>query len=228
MPTNYYAEGAGAALLPNPVLQYIAEDDPVLGTSDPLVPEGPFNRELWKLLQNESALANVLQGYLTRTVGSAPAASMPDPVVAPVPMPGASTTPAHGDYHTLFYQDYEALFKYDALSVSPGWVYVWSVALSAQEIGSGLVLSRSTETVQTVLTAGSSLQIEIAIPSGYTIAHLKTFYIVCAGDPESIPVVSVMPFVFTGVATLRMVLSTEPALNATYTLMCIFEKFTTL
>jgi len=228
MPTIYYMNGAGAPLLPYPALQFISEDDPVLGTSDPSVPEGPFNRELHKLLANTGALADVFQSYLSRTVTYANATNMPDPIVNPVSIANAPSTPGEGNYHTVYYQDYEALFRYNA-TVSPvGWYYVTSVLRGELNPGSGAILARETQTVQVDLTTLSGLQLTINIPTGFSYSHLKSTYIIATGDPEAVPVVSVMPMIFDGTTTLRLVLSIPPPLNSTYTLMCVFEKFTTL
>lgn len=215
--TDYQITGPIADLVPYPVLQYILTSDPVLGTSDVTIPDGPFNRELNKLLQNIGSVGNLLVGYLNRTVGAVES-QMPDPYVVPSPVPGASLTPAHLDYHTLFYTDREVLLRYDALSVSPGWKYQIDVAKVNQ------VLTRTSETV-TVDLGIEDDDVTVEIPAGYSIAHLKSFYVVYSSDPNNTPLISVLPGIYNNSNVIRFTLSTTPALPDTYQLVCLFEKF---
>lgn len=219
MPT-YTAEEPGASLLPNPELLWITVNDPLLGTANAGVPEGPFNRELHKLLQNDSALANLFLGYIGRSVGAVEN-FMPDPMVVPSPMPGASVTPGHGAYHTVFYFNREVLFKYNASSITPGWEYVVDVARVTH------ILTRSAEQVSVVLNTENNYA-SVTIPEGYSISHLKSFYVVSTGDPETTPLVSVLPGVFNNSNVIQFTLSTTPALPETYTLVCLFEAFANL
>jgi len=217
---SYQASGPGTEFLPRPALQFLQTTDPFLGTATPGVPDGPFNRELYKLLENDSALANLFMGYLSRTfgvdTGAAPAAdAIPDPLI------GAPATPANLAMHTVFYTDYEVVYRYDGTEGE--WV---------EQARMGRTYSALAQNYKkiTITLADGVADIAIPLPTtnslgqpfAFTLDDLKTFYVLNL-DEES-PLISVLPGIIDDAGTLRVVASSAPVEGSNYQLVMIFEN----
>lgn len=219
MSEQYIANGPGAALLAHDRLKFLKTTDPFLGSIDDTVPDGPFNRELWKLHQNDAALADSIYGYLNRTFGAlAENAHAVDAV--PVPLTGAPVTPTDKAFHTVYYLDYEVFYRYDA---NEG---VWEEMGRAARVVS--VVTKHTATV-TVVPGDGIADVNVELPTeddnqvawAFTLADLKTFYVVNL-DAEA-PFVSVLPGLVNNDPTLRLVLSSAPVEGADYQVVLHFE-----
>lgn len=217
---NYQASGPGSQFLPRPALQFLQTRDPFLGTSTPGVPDGPFNRELYKLLENDSALANLISGYMNRTFGVSNDMA-PSVGTTPDPLSGAATTPADLAIHTVFYSNYEVVYRYN------GTDGVWVEQARMQRLYSAL--EQRYKKVQVALVDGET-NISVPIPTvdangfafAFTLDDLKTFYIANL-DNES-PLISVLPGLFNEEGVLRVVASSAPAEGSNYVLVMVFEN----
>ncbi len=227
MPTNaelYGATGAGATYLPHPLLTFLTTSDPVLGSTNSEVPDGPFNRELHKLLKNDSALANLFVNYLVRTYG---VNAVPAHEVGLVPsvLAGAPTTPANLAQHAVFYSDFEVLYRYDGdegewLEVSrmervynTYRRYFRKLTYTLEDNETDIVVSLPT-------TDSNDTEFE------FTLDDLKTFYINNLNEESGI--ISVLPAIVAGESTFRVVASEAPTNGSDYELVCIFEHIATL
>lgn len=114
--------------LPNSNLVYILTSDPLLGSTDNTVPNGPFNRELAKLIANDLALLGTVNALLSRTYGTE---SGNAPVSLPDPPVNAPADPADGALHTTYYDDFEITFSY----ADSAWAEVFRIA----RVGGGAV-----------------------------------------------------------------------------------------
>lgn len=217
---QYQASGPGTQFLARPALQFLLTTDPFLGTTTPGVPDGPFNRELYKLLENDSALANLMMGYLTRTFGAS-AEEAPTVGVIPDPLTGASLTPADLAMHTVYYLDYEVVYRYD------GTEGEWVEQTRISRLFS--VFQKHTKKITVVLEDGED-NISVPIPTtddddvafAFTLDDLKTFYISNL-DSES-PILSVLPGLVIGEAVITVVASSAPEIGANYELVMVFEN----
>lgn len=221
---NYQASGPGTEFLPRPALQFLLTTDPFLGTTTPGVPDGPFNRELYKLLENDSALANLFMGYLSRTFG-ATASVAPVVDTIPDPLTGAPATPANLAMHTVYYQDYEVAYRYD------GTEGVWTEQARMARVGAPLAHNYKKITVALV---DGETNIAIPIPTtnsegaafAFTLDDLKTFYVL--NLDEAAPLISVLPGIVDDAGTLRVVASSAPEVGSDYQLVMVFENIASL
>lgn len=217
---NYQASGAGTDYLPRPALQFLLVDDPFLGTTTPGVPDGPFNRELYKLLENDSALANLFVGYLQRTYG---VSESPAPTEGEIPDPltNAPSTPSNLAMHTVFYSDFEVVYRYD------GEGGTWVEMARMQRLYSALM--QNYKKVILPLADGES-NIVVPLPTtnslgqpfNFTLDDLKTFYINNL-DGES-PLISVLPGLYQDGSVLQVVASSAPEEGSNYELVMVFEN----
>lgn len=223
MPTNselYGAQGPGTDLLPNPLLTFLTTSDPVLGSSSSEVPDGPFNRELHKLLKNDSALANVFKSYLSRTYAVLNQ-SAPNVGVVPGVVSGAPSSPTNFANHVVAYTNFEVLYVYN--SVNGGWSELSRSARS----GTSLMVKR--KTVLVPLSSGSN-SVTIDLPTvddnnqafEFLETDIKTFYIYNVG--ESNDLINVNNCVKFEDSSLSFVLSADVPESDAYQLVCIFER----
>lgn len=217
---NYQASGPGTLFLARPALQFLLTTDPFLGTATPGVPDGPFNRELYKLLENDSALANLFVGYLSRTFG---ADAVPAPAVNTIPDPlaGAPSTPANLAMHTVYYSDAEVVYRYD------GTNGMWLEETRMTRVYSALV--RNYKKVEVTLTTGVTA-IAVPLPTtnslgaafGFTLDDMKTYYV--QNLDAGAPVVSVGAALRLNGSTLQFVASSAPVDGADYKMVVVFEN----
>jgi hypothetical protein len=218
---NFQASGPGTAFLPRPALQFLLTSDPFLGTATAGVPDGPFNRELYKLLENDSALANLMMGYLSRTFGVAATAAPDEEDPVPDPLTGAPATPANLAMHTVFYNDFEVVYRYD------GTEGEWVEQARMARLYSALAQNYKKVTVPLV---DEATNIAIPIPTTnslgqpfeFTLDDLRNFYVLNL-DEES-PLISVLPGIVEDEGTLRVVTSSAPTEGSNYQLVMIFEN----
>lgn len=172
----YQATGPGSEYLKYPILQYIMTNEPFLGTFREGIPDGPFNRELLKLLKNDEALVALFDGYLKRTFGATLAAA-PVVDVVPIPLVGQPSTPADKAVHTVYYSNYEVLYAYN------GTLGEWEEkARMARSVYSYV---KHVATVVVNLGTGEN-DVNFALPTEdddstahvYTMADLKSFHVV--------------------------------------------------
>lgn len=219
---NYQASGPGTNFLPRPAITFLRTTDPFLGTTDPAVPEGPFNRALYQLLENDSALANMFSGYLSRTYGvvanTAPAVNtIPDPLV------GATLTPANLAMHTVYYSDFEVIYTYD------GTAGVWLESARMARLYSA-IQRHYKKIVLTLQDAITNISVPIPTtdslgqPFEFTIDDLRNFYINNLDDTA--PVISVLPGLTLAGSVVRVVLTTAPTEGSDYELVMVFENLT--
>lgn len=217
---NFQASGPGTAFLPRAALQFLLTTDPFLGTSTAGVPDGPFNRELYKLLENDSALANTIIGYMSRSYGVS-ASVAPAVNTIPNPLTGAPSTPADLTVHAVFYTNYEVTYRYNGTSG------VWVELARAGRIYTALVrhykkititLSNNEDNISVTLPTTDSLGANYT----FTLDHLKTFYIL--NLDENAPIVSVLPGIINDAGVLRVVATTAPTTGSNYQLVMIFES----
>lgn len=222
---QYQAQGPGRAFLAYPALQFLLTTDPFLGTTVAGVPDGPFNRELHKLLQNDAALANLFSGYLSRTYGSSVSAA---PVVGAIPDPlaNAPTTPANLAMHTVFYSDYEVVYTYD------GTNGVWVEQARMARVSTAF--TRNVKTLSIALTSSVD-NIVVGLPTiddnaqsfDFSISDLKCFYV--RNENDSSPFISAAPGISLEDDTLvRFVFSSAPITGSDYHLVVVFENVTLL
>lgn len=217
---NYQASGPGTEFLARPALQFLLTTDPFLGTATAGVPDGPFNRELYKLLENDSALANLFMGYLSRTFG-AQAVAAPAVDTVPDPLAGAPPTPANLAMHTVYYTDAEVVYQYD------GTEGEWLEQTRMTRVYSALV--RNYKKVEVALTTGNA-NIAVALPTtnslgaafGFTLDDMKAFYV--QNLDAGAPVVSVGAALRLDSTTLRFVASSAPVDGADYKMVVVFEN----
>lgn len=217
---NNQASGPGTEFLPRPALQFLLTSDPFLGTTTPGVPDGPFNRELYKLLENDSALANLFMGYLSRTFGVSGVAA-PTIGTVPDPMAGAPATPANLAMHTVYYNDYEVVYRYDGTEGE--WVE------QARMARVYTALAQNYKKITVALEDGET-NIAIPIPTtnaqdvafAFTLDDLKTFYVL--NLDEDAPLLSVLPGIVDDAGTLRVVASSAPEVGSNYQLVMVFEN----
>ena len=217
---NNQASGPGTEFLPRPALQFLLTSDPFLGTTTPGVPDGPFNRELYKLLENDSALANLFMGYLSRTFGVSGTAA-PTVGVIPDPLAGAPATPANLAMHTVFYNSHEVVYRYDGTEGE--WVE------QARMSRTYTALAQNYKKI-TVALADGETNIAIPIPTtnsldeayAFTLDDLKTFYVL--NLDEEAPLISVLPGIVNDAGTLRIVASSAPEVGSDYQLVMVFEN----
>ena len=217
---NYQASGPGTQYLPRPALQFLLTSDPFLGTATAGVPDGPFNRELYKLLENDSALANLFAGYLSRTFGVSNSVA-PTAGVVPDPLTGAPSTPANLAMHTVFYSNYEVAYRYD------GTEGVWVEQARMARLYSALEQHYKKVTIP---LADGETNIAIPLPTtdslgnayAFTIDDLKTFYVL--NLDEEAPFISVLPGIIDDAGTLRVVATSAPVEGSNYQLVMIFEN----
>lgn len=219
---NNQASGPGTSFLPRPALQFLLTSDPFLGTATAGVPDGPFNRELYKLLENDSALANLFMGYMSRTYGVSGSAA-PTIGVIPAPLAGSPVTPADLAIHAVFYTDYEVLYRFN------GTGGVWVEQARMARVYSALAQNYKKVTVP--LTNGQN---NIAVPLpvtnslgaafAFTLDDLKSFYI--SNLDEEAPLISVLPGLFESAGVLRVVASSAPVEGSNYELVMVFENIT--
>jgi hypothetical protein len=218
---NYQASGPGTGFLPRPALRFLEVTDPFLGTSVAGVPDGPFNRELYKLLENDSAIANLVMGLLTKTFG---ASNIAAPSVPGTP-PGAPTTPATYAMHTVFFNNFEVLYQYDGT----GGVWVERArmarvytALQQNYKKVTVPLDDSEDNISVTLPTTNSLGAAYA----FTLDDLKTFYI--NNLDEDAPLLSVLPGIIDDGAVIRVLASSAPLVGSDYELVMIFENISVL
>jgi len=132
------ATGPGAILLAHTALQYILRTDPLLGSSDSSVPDGPFNRELAKLHSNNIWVADHFVSYTNRT-NSVIGGNAPSAGTAVGTLSGATVTPINLQYHEAFYDDYAVLYFYD------GTLGQWTEGARYTRVGS--VVQQFTKTI---------------------------------------------------------------------------------
>lgn len=221
----YEANGPGTPYLPYPALQFLLSTDPFLGTTVPGVPDGPFNRELHKLLQNTSALANLFVGYLSRTYGTVNSAA-PVANTVPVPLAGAPSTPANLAMHTVYYNNYEVVYSYNG--TSGAWVEKARMlrvytAFDRFYKKVTIALSDDLDNVAITLPTTDSMDRDFE----FTLDHLKCFYVLNLDDAA--PIVSVLPgLTVEDDTTIRVVLSSAPADGSDYQLVLVFEHISLL
>lgn len=119
---NYFLEGLGSTLVPNPTITYIGINDPVLGTTVSGQPDGPINGPLWKLLENIGALADTFQRYLTRTSDELAGDWPEDSTVAHFDSEPSELE--NGLYHSAYYDDLHVLYKYNTTGAV--WEFIQS------------------------------------------------------------------------------------------------------
>lgn len=217
LPTDYQATGPGTTKLPYPALTFLTTEDPFLGTSTPGIPDGPFNRELHKLLRNDSALANLFVGYLGRTYGVL-AEVAPDE--APQPPQNAPVSPLDFSVHAVYYSNFEVHYTFNATSGL--WVEMARIERTFS------VFTRHLKTVTVALEDGED-NITVTLPTtdsddndfAFTIEHLKTFYILNLDDEA--PLISVLPGILASETVLRVVASAPPIEGSNYQLVLVFE-----
>ncbi len=216
----YQAQGPGAAFLPYTELQFIRTTDPFLGTTIAGVPDGPFNRELHKLLQNTASLANVFFGYLARTFG-ATTDEAPAEDTTPDPLENAPSSPANLAMHTVYYLNYEVIYTFNATDG------VWVEQARMPRTSTAFIKHSKKVTI----TLADDLD-NVAVPFPtvdsndnafeFTLDDLKTFYVL--NLEESSPVVSVLPGLSVEEENvLRVVLSSAPVEGSDYQLVLVFE-----
>lgn len=220
----YQASGPGTGFLPYPALQFLLVSDPFLGTTVAGVPDGPFNRELHKLLRNDSALANLFVGYLQRTYG-ATSEDPPAVGVVPSPLTGAPLTPANLAMHTVYYSTHEVVYKYD------GDEGVWEEQARMPRVISAF--QKHTKKVTIDLEDGVA-DVVVPLPTtddelnefAFSLDDLKTFYVL--NLDEEAPLVSVLPGIVAGESILRITLTSAPEVGDNYQLVLVFENIAQL
>lgn len=220
MATSYQITGDHAELLENPALKYLLTNDRALGSTNDQVPDGAINRELWKLLQNDGALAALFYKFNEQTYGAQESAA-PTAGTVPDPLPGASVTPAAYDMHTVYYNDYQVLYQYDGDAGE--WVEKVRRAKVLQ------VASHHRATVTVAIGTGES-DVAIPIPTedddetevAFTIADLKIVYV--NNLDEEAPVIGLVTGYQLSGATVRALLTEAAAEDNDYEIVAIFEK----
>lgn len=220
---NYQADGIGTAFLPRPALQFLLTSDPFLGTSTAGVPDGPFNRELYKLLENDSALANALMGYLSKTYGVSSSAA-PSTGTVPNPLTGAPSTPANLAIHVVYYTNFEVSYRFN------GSTGLWYEL--ARVVRTYNVYQKHTKKITIQLVDGET-NISVTLPTtdstgaafGFTLDDLKIFYINNLDDAS--PVLSVLPGLSVSGTVIRVLSTTAPIEGSNYQLVMVFEHVTT-
>jgi hypothetical protein len=220
---NYQADGIGTGFLPRPALQFLLTSDPFLGTSVPGVPDGPFNRELYKLLENDSALANALMGYLAKTHGVSSSAA-PSVNTVPNPLTGAPSTPANLAVHVVYYTNFEVSYRFNGASGL--WVELARITRTYN------VYQKHTKKITVQLVDGET-NISVTLPTtdstgaafAFTLDDLKIFYINNLDDES--PVLSVLPGLSVFGTVIRVLCTTAPIEGSNYQLVMVFEHVTT-
>tara|TARA_R110000868_G_scaffold81743_1_gene231172 strand:- start:29993 stop:30685 length:693 start_codon:yes stop_codon:yes gene_type:complete len=219
---TYTYTGAGADILEFPSLNFILTTDPVLGTNIPGVPDGPYNQQLWKLLQNDFNLAAFLNNYFVRTYGvsESVAQDAEDPVV--LPLPGAPVSPADKVMHMLFTQDAEITYRFNGTSG------LWE-ELGRRDKPYTTVVHYRRKLVLPVVEGDNNLVFEIPteddneVAVAYTIDDLKIIYVNNL-DVLS-PVIGVIPGLSDeGGGAIRVLLTAAPVEDSDYEVIVLFEK----
>lgn len=217
-PVDYQASGPGTSKLPYPILQFLLESDPVLGTSTAGVPDGPFNRELHKLLKNDSALANLIMGYLTRTYGTSATLAPAEP---PQPPAGAPSVPADRSCHVVYYMNYEVHYMYNGIPGS--WVELVRVQRTY-----GVFTRHYKKVTVAIPTDGSDLTLvppttdSNSVAFAFTIDHLRSCY-VQNFDAEA-PLVSVLIAKVGSTPVARITSLETPEVGSNYQLVLIYDE----
>lgn len=221
---NYQASGPGTSFLPRPALRFLEVTDPFLGTSVAGVPDGPFNRELYKLLENDSAIANLVMGLLTRTFGAS-ASAAPTLGAASGTPPGAPATPATYAMHTVFFTNFEVLYQYDGTEgewVERARMARVYTALQQNYKKVTIALVDSEDNISVTLPTTNSLGAAFA----FTLDDLKTFYI--NNLDEDAPLLSVLPGIIDDGAVIRVLASSAPLVGSDYELVMVFENISVI
>lgn len=227
MPSNselYSVVGIDGGILPFPNLTFLLRTDPMIGSCSTDVPDGPFNRELHKLLKNDGALASLIVSIMRRTFGSS---SNNAPTLGTIPsvIVGATNTPLNYQIHTVFYADYEITYRYN--STLGAWEelvrqlrefnnykrYFKKVTYTMQDNESSIVVE-----LPTTDQNGDAFE--------FTLEDLRTYYVknVNAGSG----LISVLPAIVEGNDSFIMTATAAPTNGADYQLVCIFERFVTI
>lgn len=143
--------------LPNPTLRYVLTTDPLLGSNDVNDPQGPFNRELNKLLVNDLALAGSVRAVTRQTFGSVDDDA---PVTLPTSPVNAPANPADGAIHTTYYNDVQAVVQYNGTGGE------WVEVIRVTRVGV------SGDTVYPEVTSESGAQ--VGVVSGTTLLGLQS------------------------------------------------------
>lgn len=229
--SDYQASTPGSVLLPYPILKYLLTSEPVLGSASDTIPDGPFNRELCKLLLNTGALANTFYYYMARTVQvmneSAPAVT--DPLASFTTLTGAPTSNlVNGLFHAMLYNDKEVVYRYSTTTAKwhEMFRYDWSPTVTG--------ISIQNKTVSTAITASAN-EISVSIPTtdsegnacAFDLTNLRTYYV------KRLDANEVMLGCLAGLdnntsGVVKFYLPTPADHNSDYTLVTYWEKITIL
>lgn len=216
--TQYEAQGIGRPFLAYPVLQFLTTNDYMVGTCHEGVPDGPFNRELHKLLQNDANLSNLLAGWWSRTWGIS-SSTAHDVGDVPLVLEGSPTTPANFAVHIVLYSDYEVTYRFD------GNAGEWLEFGRTLRVTSAV--SKHTAQV-TIPIPNNADSIVVPLPTvdqnsnafAFGMADLKSYYVDML-EPSS-GIISILPSFSMGVASLTLSLSHAPT-SGNYNAVLFFE-----
>jgi hypothetical protein len=223
---DYQVAAPGSGLLPYPILKFLLTSEPVLGSASDTIPDGPFNRELHKLLQNTGALANLFIYYFSRTVELIDTAAwavenQPTGGYASTVFSGLPGTLVDNMFHVVYFTDDEVTFKYLASTGK------WFEQFRADKAAWGTTVTKSTHKEVTAITH-DSLDVTVTIPAGYTMDDLKVYYVQNLDEEvtDIIGVVAGINALTSG--TARFTLTSISENDGDYELVTVFEKITVL
>lgn len=220
-PETFTCTGAGASILTHTSLRFVQTSDPVLGSNQVGVPTGPFNAELYKLLQNDCSLAAFVHNYFARTHGTSGVAAPAD-TVAPVPLAGAPVSPADKVMHVVYYTNAEVTYQFNGISG------LWEEKGRTGKVYTAIAFHRAVLTLP-VVDADDNVSFTIPVVDdlgnsvAFTIEDVKIIYV--NNLDAASPVVGVVPgLTAEGGGAMRVVLTSQPADGSVYEVIVIFEK----
>lgn len=170
MPTaaDYIIQSPGAAIVPYPALQFLLTSDPVLGSTNNTLPDGPFNRELSKVHLNVGAVANLFAQWFVRTFGVVDENAPTDVTVVFTTRVGAPTTGlVNNQLHTVVFNDYEVLYRYNL--VAGKWGELFRMSYYTTRVA-------QLATVSVVTLSENATEAVITPPDDYVIENIKQIY----------------------------------------------------
>lgn len=223
---GYECTGLGAQILEHVRLQFIQRTDPLLGSINPDVADGAFNRELAKLHENTSSVATHFISFLNRS-SFISAETAPD-IGAVVNTPaGAPTTPTGFGYHEVQFTNSLVSYTYDAT------VGLWVELARKDAVGVTVDSTHYKKTLNLALTDDSNVVI-FALPTDtdedesvedWSLTDIKHFFLL-QNNPATENIVAAKPALSLTGSQVTVYLDSTVESGEDYTLVVVFERFT--